>query len=81
MLTIIQLYIDGEWLKAKDTTLGADDGIGVALCLALLSDEKVEHGPIEALFTGMAVSTLYAHRGQLMKKLPWVVLKTSTEIF
>ncbi|MCF0207607.1 MAG: aminoacyl-histidine dipeptidase [Bacteroidales bacterium] len=44
-------YIDGEWVKAKGTTLGADDGIGVAACMAVLTDESVEHGPIECLFT------------------------------
>ena len=47
----IETYIDGEWLKAKGTTLGADDGIGVALALAILDDKELEHGPIEALFT------------------------------
>jgi len=47
----IQPYIDGEWLKAKGTTLGADDGIGVAIQLALLEDPDIEHGPIECLFT------------------------------
>ncbi len=47
----IQPYIDGEWLKAKGTTLGADDGIGVAIQLALLEDKTIEHGPMECLFT------------------------------
>src|SRR5215469_17712339 len=47
----IQPYIDGEWLKAKGTTLGADDGIGVAIQLALLEAKDIEHGPIECLFT------------------------------
>lgn len=47
----IETYIDGEWLKAKGTTLGADDGIGVAIALAILDDPDLEHGPIEALFT------------------------------
>jgi len=47
----IQPYIDGEWLKAKGTTLGADDGIGVAIQLALLEANDIEHGPIECLFT------------------------------
>ncbi len=47
----IETYIDGEWLKAKGTTLGADDGIGVALALAVLDDNTIEHGPIECLFT------------------------------
>jgi len=47
----IQPYIDGEWVKAKGTTLGADDGIGMAIQLALLEDKTIEHGPIECLFT------------------------------
>jgi len=44
-------WIDGEWVKAKGTTLGADDGIGVAAEMALLSSTDLEHGPIECLFT------------------------------
>ncbi|MCX6149068.1 MAG: aminoacyl-histidine dipeptidase [Ignavibacteriales bacterium] len=44
-------YIDGEWVKAKGTTLGADNGIGVASALAVLEDNSFEHGPIECLFT------------------------------
>lgn len=44
-------YIDGEWVKAKGTTLGADDGIGMAAALAILASDKLEHGPIECLFT------------------------------
>jgi dipeptidase D len=48
---VIQPYVDGEWLKAKGTTLGADDGIGVAIQLALLEANDIEHGPIECLFT------------------------------
>jgi dipeptidase D len=47
----IQAYVDGEWMKAKGTTLGADDGIGIATQLAILSSKEIEHGPIECLFT------------------------------
>lgn len=47
----IQTVIDGEWLKAKGTTLGADNGIGVAAELAILASDDIEHGPIECLFT------------------------------
>lgn len=47
----ITTYIDGEWLRAEGTTLGADDGIGVAMELALLDTPGVEHGPIECVFT------------------------------
>lgn len=44
-------YIDGDWVKATGTTLGADDGIGVALSLAILASEDIKHGEIECLFT------------------------------
>ena len=47
----IDAYIDGEWVTARDTTLGADDGMGVALAMAVLADKSLRHGPIEALFT------------------------------
>ena len=47
----IQTYVDGEWLKAKGTTLGADDGIGVAMEMALLESTDIEHGPLECVFT------------------------------
>jgi len=47
----IETFIDGEWMRAKDTTLGADDGIGVALAMAILTDDSIKHGPIECLFT------------------------------
>ena len=47
----IQTYIDGEWMKAKGTTLGADDGIGVAMEMALLESTDIEHGPLECVFT------------------------------
>lgn len=47
----IQTYIDGDWVKAKGTTLGADNGIGMAAALAVMADDSLEHGPVEALFT------------------------------
>ena len=47
----IETYIDGEWVKAKGTTLGADCGIGMAAALAVLLDNSLEHPAIEALFT------------------------------
>lgn len=47
----IQPYIDGEWLKARGTTLGADNGIGMAAQLAVLSADDLQHGPLECLFT------------------------------
>lgn len=47
----IKTYIDGEWLTAEGTTLGADDGIGCAMELALLDSDDIAHGPIECVFT------------------------------
>ena len=47
----IKAYIDGDWVKAQGTTLGADNGIGVAYAMAILADNSLKHGPLEALFT------------------------------
>jgi dipeptidase D len=47
----IETLIDGEWVKANGTTLGSDNGIGVAATLAVLASKELTHGPIEALFT------------------------------
>lgn len=47
----IETYIDGDWMRAKGTTLGADDGLGIAMALAFITDPTVAHGPIECLFT------------------------------
>ena len=47
----IEAYIDGEWVTANGTTLGADNGIGAAAILAVLEDKTLVHGPVEALFT------------------------------
>lgn len=47
----IEPYIDGGWVKAKGTTLGADDGIGIAAALAVLTADDIQHGPVECLFT------------------------------
>jgi len=47
----IDMFVDGDWVKAKGTTLGADNGIGVATIMALLESTDIPHPPIEALFT------------------------------
>jgi dipeptidase D len=47
----IQTVIDGDWVKANGTTLGSDNGIGVAAVLTVLSSKELQHGPLEALFT------------------------------
>ncbi len=47
----IRVKIEGEWVKAEGTTLGADNGIGVAACLALLEENEISHPPLEILLT------------------------------
>ena len=47
----IQTWIDGDWVRAKGTTLGADDGMGVAAAMAVIESKDVEHGPLEVLIT------------------------------
>ncbi len=47
----IRFVYDGEWLRADQTTLGADNGIAIAMAMCLATDNKVEHGPLELLFT------------------------------
>ena len=47
----IETWVDGEWLRAKGTTLGADNGLGVALAMAVAESPEVKHGPIEILVT------------------------------
>ena len=47
----IETYVEDGWLKARGTTLGADDGMGIAMALAILDAHEIEHGPVECLFT------------------------------
>jgi dipeptidase D len=47
----IETIIDGEWVRANGTTLGSDNGIGVAATMAVLASKEIVHGPVEALFT------------------------------
>ncbi|HPE83717.1 MAG TPA: aminoacyl-histidine dipeptidase [Aequorivita sp.] len=47
----IEMYVDGDWVRAKGTTLGADNGLGVATIMAILESNEIEHPAIEALFT------------------------------
>ncbi|NLV52991.1 MAG: aminoacyl-histidine dipeptidase [Bacteroidales bacterium] len=47
----LDVYIDGEWVTARNTTLGSDDGMGVAAAMAIIEDDTVEHGPLEVLIT------------------------------
>ena len=47
----IEMYVDGDWVKARGTTLGADNGIGVASAMTILASDDITHPAIEALFT------------------------------
>lgn len=59
----IQTWIDGEWLKAKGTTLGADDGLGVAAAMAVLEADDLKHGPLEVLITSDEETGMYGAFG------------------
>lgn len=47
----IETYIDGDWVRARNTTLGADDGLGVAAIMAVMEAKDLKHGPVEGLIT------------------------------
>lgn len=55
----IETYIDGDWVKAKGTTLGSDDGIGVAAIMAVMESKDIKHGPLEALITADEETCMY----------------------
>ena len=59
----IQPWIDGEWVKAKGTTLGADNGLGVAAIMAIMEDKTLVHGPINALITVDEETGMYGANG------------------
>ena len=59
----IDAYIDGDWVKARETTLGADNGIGISSILAILESKEIQHGPIEALFTNDEETGMYGAIG------------------
>ena len=59
----IDAYVDGEWVKARGTTLGADDGLGVAAIMAVLEAGDLAHGPLEALFTKDEETGMYGAFG------------------
>ena len=55
----IEAYIDGDWVKAKGTTLGSDDGMGVAAIMAVMESNDIQHGPLEALITADEETCMY----------------------
>ena len=55
----IQTWIDGDWVEAKGTTLGADNGLGAATIMAVMEAKDLKHGPIEGLFTADEETGMY----------------------
>lgn len=55
----IETYIDGEWVKARGTTLGSDDGMAVATIMAIMEDNTLQHGPLEGFITADEETTMY----------------------
>ena len=78
----IEAYIDGEWVTANGTTLGADNGIGAAAILAVLEDDSIPHGQIEGLFTATEETGLvgaFGLKGGLLKGDILLNLDSETE--
>ncbi|MCH5176476.1 MAG: aminoacyl-histidine dipeptidase [Prevotellaceae bacterium] len=59
----IETYIDGEWVRARGTTLGSDNGMGVAAAMAVIEDKQAQHGPIEVLITKDEETGMYGAFG------------------
>ena len=70
----IPAYIDGDWVKTHGTTLGADDGMGVAAIMAIFEDNTVQHGPLEALITADEETGMYGAFGLKAGELQGKVL-------
>lgn len=78
----IEPYIDGEWVKAKGTTLGSDDGMGVAAIMAVMESNELRHGPLEALITADEETGMFGANGlesDLLKGDILLNLDTETE--
>lgn len=78
----IEAYIDGEWVTANGTTLGADNGIGIAAILAVMEDNSLAHGPIEGLFTATEETGMdgaFGLKGGLLKGDILLNLDSETE--
>ncbi len=78
----IDAYVDGDWVTADGTTLGADNGIGAAVILAVLEDDTLRHGPLEALFTATEETGMdgaFGLKGGLLKGDILLNLDSETE--
>lgn len=70
----IKTVVDGDWLKAVGTTLGADDGIGVASIMAVMEARDLKHGPLEALITADEETGMYGAFGLQPGELSGTIL-------
>ena len=70
----IETYIDGDWVKAKGTTLGADDGMGVAAIMAVMEDKSLKHGALEGFITVDEETCMYGVENLLPDTLQGTVL-------
>jgi dipeptidase D len=76
----IEAYIDGEWVTANGTTLGADNGIGVSSALAVLASKTIKHGPVEVLLTATEETGMDGAKGLKAGILQGdILLNTDTE--
>ena len=66
----IQMLVDGDWVKANGTTLGADNGLGVAAIMSVLASTDIDHPPIEALFTICLLYTSPSPRDKRQSRMP-----------
>lgn len=70
----IQTKVDGDWLRACGTTLGADDGLGVATIMAIMEDKNLKHGPLEALITADEETGMFGASGLTPDELKGEIL-------
>ncbi len=70
----IETWIDGEWVKAKGTTLGADDGMGVAAIMAVMEDKTLKHGPLEGFITSDEETTMHGVNNMTADRLKGDIL-------
>ena len=78
----IQTYIDGEWVRAKGTTLGADDGLGVAAIMAVMEAKDLQHGPVEGLITADEETGMFGANGLPEGELNGdILLNLDTEVW
>ena len=78
----IEVYQDGDFLKAKDTSLGGDDGVAVATAMALFTDPEAKHGPLEAVFTfreEVGMDGAFALDGSLVRSRKMINIDSDAE--